>query len=431
MKHVVIIGNGVAGITAARHIRKHSDYKITVVSSEHPYFFSRTALMYVYMGHLKFEHTKPYEDWFWRKNRIELALDHATGIDIDRKTVVLRSEKQIVYDKLILATGSQSIILDVPGTQLDGVQALYSYQDLQAMEVNTRNVGKAVIAGGGLIGVEMAEMLHSRKITSTMLVREPAFWNNVLPIEEARMISKHIVSHGVAIRHETELEEILPDNRGRVRAVRTKRGEEIPCEFVGIAVGVRPNVAWLHDSPVRTNHGVLVNEFLETNVSDIFAIGDCVERMHALEGRKNIEQVWYTARMMGETVAKTICGKKMPYNPGPWFNSAKFFDIEFQTYGNVGNEVGEIQDDFYWEHKSGTRAIHVVWNKETRILAGINAFGIRIRHESFDRWLREKRTVDHVMANLSEANFDPEFSERYENEITARFQAEKATLIPH
>ena len=70
MKHVVIIGNGIAGITAARHIRKGSDFMITIISSETDHFYSRTALMYIYMGHMKYEHTKPYEDWFWKKNRI-------------------------------------------------------------------------------------------------------------------------------------------------------------------------------------------------------------------------------------------------------------------------------------------------------------------------------------------------------------------------
>ena len=74
MKHVVIIGNGISGVTAARHIRKRSDHRITIISSETPHFFSRTALMYVYMGHLKFEHTKPYEDWFWKKNKLDLFL---------------------------------------------------------------------------------------------------------------------------------------------------------------------------------------------------------------------------------------------------------------------------------------------------------------------------------------------------------------------
>ncbi|MEX1240785.1 MAG: FAD-dependent oxidoreductase [Cyclobacteriaceae bacterium] len=421
MKHVVIIGNGVAGITAARHIRKLSDHKITVISSETPHFFSRTALMYVYMGHLTFEHTKPYEDWFWEKNRIDLVFDHAQKIHSEKKEVTMASGKMIAYDNLILATGSRSNFPAWPGQELKGVQGLYSYQDLQTMESNTRGIKKAVIVGGGLIGVEMAEMLCSRNIEVTMLVREPAFWNNVLPIQEAKMISLHIASHGVQLKHEEELKEIFSERDGKVNGVRTKNDESIYCDFVGLAVGVHPNVELLKNTDIAINQGILVNEFLETTIPGIYAIGDCVERQHPLHGRKNIEQVWYTARMMGEVVAQTICDVRTRYEPGPWFNSAKFFDIEFQNYGNVGNSLQDEEADLYWEHPGGRKAVHLVWNKGTGQFDGINSFGIRLRHENFDRWLREKRSVDFVMDHLHEANFDPEFSERHEAEIRNLF----------
>lgn len=421
MKHVVIIGNGVSGTTAARHIRKLSDHKITVISSETPHFFSRTALMYVYMGHLTFENIKPYEDWFWKKNRIDLIYDHAQKIHPAKKEVQLASGNTLSYDNLILATGSLSNFMGWPGQELKGVQGLYSYQDLQKMEANTHGIKRAVIVGGGLIGVEMAEMLCSRNIEVTILVREPAFWNNVLPIEEAKLISRHIASHGIQLKHEEELKEIFPGQGGKAKGVRTKNGETINCDFVGLTVGVRPNVDWLRNTDIAVNQGILVNEFLETSIPGIYAIGDCVERRYPLDGRKNIEQVWYTARMMGEVVAQTICDERTRYEPGPWFNSAKFFDIEFQNYGNVGNSLQDEEADLYWEHPGGRKAVHLVWNKNTNQFQGINSFGIRLRHENFDRWLREKRPVDFVMDHLHEANFDPEFSERHEGDIRSLF----------
>ena len=421
MKQVVIIGNGVSGITAARHIRKFSKHAITVISSETPYFYSRTALMYVYMGQLKFEHTKPYEDWFWKKNDITLVFDHAVKIDTRNKNVMLRSGRVVNYDDLIIASGSRSNFPGIAGEDVNGVQALYSYQDLERMEINTRGIHKAVVIGGGLIGVEMAEMLHTRKIRVTVLVREPAFWNNALPLPEAQMISRHISSHGIQLLHDQELKEIVSEG-GNLVGIRTNDGKEIPCDFAGIAIGVHPNVAWLNGSGIAVKRGILVNEYLETNIPGIFAIGDCVERTYALPGRKNIEQVWYTARMMGEVVAQTICGDRCKYEPGPWFNSAKFFDIEYQTYGNVPNMIEEDQSDFYWEHPSGKKAVHIVWNKQDDVFTGINSFGIRLRHEKFDRWLRERRSVQYVMDHLAEANFDPEFSQRHENIICSNFR---------
>ena len=120
MKHVVIIGNGISGVTAARHIRKLSDAKITIVSGESKYFFSRTALMYVFMGHMKFEHTQPYENWFWKKNRIDLLEGYVSDIAADNKEVVLEDGSTIAYDSLIIATGSKPNKFGWPGQDLKG-----------------------------------------------------------------------------------------------------------------------------------------------------------------------------------------------------------------------------------------------------------------------------------------------------------------------
>ena len=269
------------------------------------------------------------------------------------------------------------------------------------------------------IGVEMAEMLLSRKIEVTFLVREKEFWNNVLPIKEANLISRHLRTHHVDLKLETELKEITGDEHGRVNAVLTNKGETIPCQFLGLAVGVSPNINFLSNAGIEVKKGVLVNEFLETNIPDIYAVGDCVERIYDLSGRRNIEQVWYTGRMMGEVVAQTICGDKTKYEPGPWFNSAKFFDIEYQTYGRVSNELKPDEQDFYWEHADETKAMHLVWYTNSNAFKGINVFGIRLRHECFDRWLREGRTIQYVLLHLSEANFDPEFFNRYEAQIVS------------
>jgi NADPH-dependent 2,4-dienoyl-CoA reductase/sulfur reductase-like enzyme len=419
VKRIVIIGNGISGITAARHIRKRSAAAITVVSSETKHFYSRTALMYIYMGHMTFGHTKPYEDYFWKKNRIDLVFDHAEKIDIVSKAVILRSGGRLDFDSLIIATGSVSNRFDWPGQELGGVQTLYGYPDLMKLEENTRDVKRAVIVGGGLIGIEMAEMLASRNIEVTFLVREPEFWSIVLPLQEAGFISRHIRAHGVDLRLGTQLKAVLGD--GRVKSVVTENDETIDCQFVGLTVGVSPNVELAKKSGIEVNRGVLVNEYLETNVPGIYAAGDCVERKYDLFGRSRIEQLWYTGRMMGEVVAQTICGEKTRYEPGPWFNSAKFFDIEYQTYGNVAPVPRPGESDFYWEELDKTVAIHFVWSKDSLEFLGVNSFGMRLRHETFDRWLRQKKTIGFVIENLGEANFDPEFFTRHEQDIAGAF----------
>lgn len=424
MKKIVIIGNGIAGITAARHIRKKSDAEILVISAETDHFFSRTALMYVYMGHLKYEHIKPYEDWFWEKNNIELLREWVVKVIAEERKLELSNGKTVHYDALILATGSRSNKFGWPGQDLPGVQGLYSYQDLELMEENSKDIRHAVIVGGGLIGVEMAEMLRTRDIKVTFLIREKEFWDVVLPPEEASMISRHIIEHHIDLRKETELKEISAGNNGRVNGVITKSGDQIDCQFVGLTVGVSPNIEFLKGSAIRTNRGIMVNEYLETNIPDVYAVGDCAEFDVPLPNRRAIEQVWYTGRMQGETVASTIAGQRTAYKPGVWFNSAKFFDIEYQTYGHVWSQLKDNEDQFYWEHPQGKICMKFVFDKISKQLLGVNTFGIRLRHEVMDRWLEQEKDIYYALSHLREANFDPEFFRGYEREIIAQFKGE-------
>lgn len=423
MKHIVILGNGISGITAARHIRKLSNHKITVVSSETDHFYSRTALMYIYMGHMKYEHTKPYEDWFWKKNKIDLINSHVTEIDTDNKSLNYDNGKKIHFDILIIASGAKPNKFGWPGQDLAGVSGMYSYQNLEDIEKYTKGIKRGIIVGGGLIGVELAEMLHSKGIDVTFLIRESSFWNNVLPREESNLINRHIREHNIDLRLETELKEIKSDHNGRVKSIVTNKNEEISCEFVGLTAGVSPNIDFTKNSKIETNRGILVDEYFQTNIPDIFAIGDCAQHRNPPPGRASVEQVWYTGRMHGETLAHTICGNKIKYQPGVWFNSAKFFDIEYQTYGWVRNELQENEDQFYWEDKSGKKCIKLVFDKNDNHLLGVNVFGIRLLQELFENWINNKTNVHEVVNELNQAIFDPEFSKRYETEIARMFKS--------
>ncbi len=421
MEHVVIIGNGITGVTTARFIRKQSDKKITLISSETEHFFSRTALMYIYMGHMKYENTKPYEDWFWSKNRINLVHSHVDEINFDEKSLHLRNKSEIHYDKLVLALGSKPNKFGWPGQDLKGVQGLYSYQDLESMENHSKNLKKAVIVGGGLIGIEMAEMFKSREIDVTFLVREDSFWNNVLPSGESSMINRHIENHQIDLRLNTNLLEIIPDENGKCKAVKTDKDEIIECGFVGLTAGVSPNIEFLKNSDLNTDRGILVDHYFQTNIDDVYAAGDCAQFIEPPNGRRPIEQVWYTGRMHAEIVAMNICDMKNPYQPGPWFNSAKFLDIEYQTYGMVLPDYGENETGIYWEHEDGTKCMHLVFDKKSLVVKGINLLGIRHRHDIWDKWLREKKTVSYVLENIQSANFDPEFFNVYEKELVRAF----------
>ncbi len=424
-KEIVIIGNGIAGVTAARHIRKLSDHRIIIISSETRYFFSRTALMYVYMGHLKYQHLKPYEDHFWEKNRLELLYGKVVKVLPAEKLLFLSEGKKISYDSLIIGSGSVTRYYNWPGQQLKGVQGLYSWQDLELMEKHTAGIFHAVIVGGGLIGVEMAEMLRSRNIAVSFLIRELRVWGNVLPKEEADILCRHIQSHGIHLLFDTELKEIVGNEAGKVRQVITTSGETINCEFVGITTGVKPHVAFLKDSGIELNQGVLVNEYLQTNEENIYAIGDCAELRDPPPGRKKIEPVWYTGRMMGETVACTVCGEPTPYEPGIWFNSAKFFDIEYQSYGRVENVLRDDEFQLYWENEEKDKCVKLIFHERTGGLKGVNSLGIRLKQEVVTQWIKRGLSAGNVINQLPSANFDPEF---YTDHLKLASQSFKAQM---
>lgn len=429
--HIVIIGNGIAGITAARFIRKLSNHEITVISAETDHFFSRTALMYIYMGHMRYQDTKPYEDWFWGKNRISLKRAYVKRIDFENKTLHLDDSNAMKYDKLLLATGSKSNKFGWPGQDLNGVCGLYSYQDLENMERYSSGLQRAVIVGGGLIGIEMAEMFHTRHIPVTILVREREYWSNALPLEESAMVSRYIRKTGIDLRLETELKEIEDDGSGRACAAITKDGERIACGYVGLTAGVSPNVDFLKDSGLEIGRGIKVNEYLETNIPDVYAAGDCMEVREPRPGRKSIEAVWYTGRMAGETVAYNICGKQVAYDPGIWFNSAKFMDIEYQVYGYVPSAQRDIEDYtyLYWEHTGGEKSMRLVYDKYNGQIKGFNLMGIRFRHEVCEKWLKEQTHVEEVLQNLKLANFDPEFYDTYEEDIIALYNQKEGISL--
>jgi NAD(P)H-nitrite reductase large subunit len=387
------------------------------------------------MGHMKFEHTQPYENWFWKKNKIDLKKRFVNSVNLDKKQLEFSNGEILSFDKLILATGSKPNKFGWPGQDLNGVMGMYHKQDLEKLEKfapNNTVCNRAVIVGGGLIGIELAEMLRSRKIPVTFLVRESSFWNGVLPAQESEMINKHIKEHHIDLRLNTNLKEIKSDEFGQVKSIIIEEtGEEIYCNVVGLTAGVSPNIDFLKDSKIESGRGIKVNRFLETNIPNIYAIGDCAEQQEPIGQRRNIEAVWYTGRMMGETIAQTICNQKTEYKPGHWFNSAKFLDIEYQTYGWVFSERNKKENETYfqWQHAKENICITVSYDKISHKFLGINTFGIRMRHEFFDKILTQNKSVAYVLEHLADANFDPEFYKLYEAEIVAKFNKENNTNI--
>ncbi|MEM7517676.1 MAG: FAD-dependent oxidoreductase, partial [Planctomycetota bacterium] len=308
-----------------------------------------------------------------------------------------------------------------PGQDLGGVQGLYDLMDLKALYANMEGAKNGVIVGGGLIGIELAEMLHSRGLHVDFLVREKSYWSNVLPKEESAMINRIIRAEGFGLHLETNLKEIVDSGKGRACAVETDNAGRIDCQIVGLTAGVSPNLDLVRDSELETGRGILVDWQLRTNIPDVYAAGDCAEIKTEGEARNLLQQVWYTGKMQGRHVADVIAGETSNYDPGIWYNSAKFLHLEYQTYGDVQRHIpGESA--LYWEHADGLHAFRLV-HVDGRVI-GVNLMGIRYRHKKCEEWIRDGRSVDWVLDHLSEGNFDPEFFPRHEADIRRAFQTE-------
>ncbi len=403
--HFVIIGNGVAGITAAFAIRERdASASITVVSGESDYFFARTALMYVYMDRMQPRDLEPYERGVYEKKLIRRVRAWVRDIDSDRKQIRLDSGEAIAYDKLLLATGSTPNRIPWPGLEAehDGVVHFVSMQDLERCERLTPSTKRAVVVGGGLIGIELVECLVHHGVHVTFLVREQWYWPIALGPQEGEMVAAHIRKHGVEICLEEEVASVESSSDGRVRAIRTNRGRELPCELLGIAIGVRPAIDWLRSvtTPPAIGRGILATTGFRTSLDSVFTAGDCTE----IEG-VGVEQIWYSAKRQGELAARGMLGDHVQYTPPTFFNSAKMFEIEYTTVGRRADGAGS----FYYRQPGRDVSIRIA--ADGGAVVGFNMLGSRWDHRKLSAWIEQKRTPAEVMASLHQAQFDVEFGQ--------------------
>jgi NADPH-dependent 2,4-dienoyl-CoA reductase/sulfur reductase-like enzyme len=425
---VLIIGNGIAGVTTALELRRRRrDWRITLISGESDAFFSRTALMYVFMGHLRLRDTQPYEEHVWREKRIDRVRGWVVEIELGARRVRLDDGRALPWDRLVIATGSTPNRFGWPGESLDGVQGLYTLQDLETLERAVVGARRTAVVGGGLIGVELAEMLHARGLPVTLLARESAYWNNVLPAEESALVTQVIRNAGVDVRLSTTLAHIEPDARGRAAAVVTGAGERLQAELVGLTAGVRPNLSAVTGAGLEVGRGVRVDPELRTSAPDVWACGDCAELVAAPGAPGRVEQLWYTGRMQGEVCAANVAGEHRTYDRGIWFNSARFFDLDWHTYGQVPSALDAPDPavrQAVWVDPPRRRLLRIV--ARAGRLIGVDSLGLRQRQAVWTRWIAEGRAAVDTTPHLEAAVFEPEFTRPLAASVAAHLREQLA-----
>ena len=407
--HFVIVGNGVAGIEAAFTIRERDpSAEITVISGESPYYFSRTALMYALMDRLSRQDLEPFERRVYDRQRIQRRHSWVTGLDAERQLVSCDNGETLNYDRLLLATGSRPNVPAWPGLNevTDGFTYFVSMQDLDRAERLATNARRAVVVGGGLIGVELVECLVHFGIPVDYLIREPYYWPAALEAAEAALVTEHLQRHGVNVMVDEEVAAVLHRN-GRLTGLRTVKGTQMNCDFLGICIGVHPAMEWLTGvaTPPETGRGIRVDTRFRTSLPAVFAAGDCAEIVLP-DGTSLVEQIWYAAKRQGRLAGRAMLGDAIDYRPPLFFNSAKFFRLEYTTVGVV-TPLPAGARSFFFRHPSREATIRLV--EQQGRLIGANFLGSRWDHTVLERWIEERRSLDYAACHLRAAQFDVEF----------------------
>ncbi|MCK5125598.1 MAG: FAD-dependent oxidoreductase [candidate division Zixibacteria bacterium] len=406
--HYVIIGNGVAGINAANQLRKRDETSsITIISKESDHFFSRTALMYVLCGQMSPSDVEPYPRDHYQRMNFTRVRDEVVALSPSETSLKLSSGETIQYDRLLIASGSMARSAGWPGEELDGVGNFVTWQNLEWLTEKSRTAKKAVVVGGGLIGIEVAETLLAAGIEVTFLIREKWFWPIAMDQNEGLMIIDHMRHHGCNVRLQTEVKKIISQEE-KVTGVEIGDGEIVDCDIVVATIGVVPQTGWLVESGIELDKsgGIVVGDHLETNLPNIWAAGDCTSVVW-FNGIRRPEQLWYTSRDQGRIVGLNMSGDKRVYKRSTFYNSAKLFDIEYTTAGYV-NFNFEGEQNWYHREPDTNRTTRITYLPDGSV-TGFNMLGRRWDHRILVDWVDEKRQLDWVLQNLHIANFDEEF----------------------
>lgn len=416
--NVLIIGNGIAGTSCARMLRSlqpdHASCGITMISEEAPYHFSRPAMMYISTGQLTPEHTKPFADASWAELGIVLVHGRVTALDAVGHTCTLDDGHILSADVIVLATGSVPTVPAHLDASLRGVVTYTQLADVQRLNDAMKGARHAVIIGGGLIAVECAEifacmMQDLSHCTITCVVREEGFYGSVLPEHESMIITEHLRRHGVCVVSNTEAVRLL-DVDDRVTEVELSDGARMPADCVLIATGVRPNVELASTAGIRCDEGILTDASFRTDHQGVLAIGDCAQPPWG------VRQLWYTGRLHGEHAARVVLGQAGAFTPTTDFNSAKFFDLDWSTYGTVPRSSDAANSRLLID-RDGVRCIRLAHNVAGEVV-GIHALGVRLDQRVCEKWIGGRVHVQAAIADISSVIFDAEFTPSF-NAVTA------------
>ena len=332
----VMIGSGVAGIAAIEAIRSLDPLGNIVLIGDDPHgFYSRPGLAYYLTGELHDKALFPRSAEDLQKLNFRFIKGKVTKITRPEHSLILKNESRISYDRLLIAVGAQALPLEVPGADLEGVLKLDHMEDAKHILKFARRGKTAVVVGGGITALELVEGLLSRGVRVHYLLRGDRYWSNVLDEQESRIVEHRLKEEGVRLHHHAEIIEVVGKS-GRVAGVRLLDGQDLNCDLVAYAIGIRPRVELAKQARLAIDRGILVNEHLQTNDPDIFAAGDVAQVYDPRSGRSVLDSLWTPARQQGYAAGLNMAGKPFPYVKAVPFNVTRLAGLTTTIIGTVG-----------------------------------------------------------------------------------------------
>ena len=408
-KRYLIIGDGAAGFTAAQTLRQvDRSATIAIITDDPNPAYFRAALTNYLLGELREDQIWAVPPDFYDAWEIHRVFARVLSVDTARSHITLSTGGQPEhYDGLLVASGARARHPSFPGAELSGVLTLRTVQDVRRVVdwLKLRSLKKAVVLGGGALGLEWAHGLREHGVSVLILERGTQFLPRLIDQVASDLLTARLQQAGIEVRLGCEIKEAYASSDGSVRGVGTTAGETIWCELIASAIGVQCNSEFLLGSGVALSPSgaVVVDERMQSSVKGVWAAGDVAE----LGG--DLPQLWEPARLQGRVAGQSMCGKPAVYRPGAPYFATRLFDLDFASVGTIDDDAGTEQlVDF--PRGTGQIAYRKLLLRDGKLIGGImlgeRQARVRASARAFKRLVDLGAEVRSIREDLLDPSFD-------------------------
>ncbi|WP_435155041.1 NAD(P)/FAD-dependent oxidoreductase [Haladaptatus sp. DFWS20] len=401
----VIIGDGIAGSSAAETIREAKpDADIAVITDEGEALYNRILIKEFAKGKLPEAPISIHEEDWYAERDIDLELNtFVTDIDADAHEVHTHDSGTFKYDKLLVATGGTPTQLPVDNSDADGIHHFWTFQDARRIAENAEQADTGVVVGAGLLGIDLAAICGEQDVEAHYIMRGNRWWRYGLSLDGAEIIHNALEEKGVTPVLESGVNGFKTDDNGNVVATLDADDNEYDSEFVGIAIGLNFNTEYLQGSGVKTDNGVVVDQYMQTNVEDIYAAGDITRYYDVILDEYAQNGSWGSAKQQGAIAGKNMVAEDDEKEEFRWVSSYSIthFDFPFLSFGfpTMGDDECEAKySDTEWRRLSF---------KDGKLIGGVLIGDIAPQGKYKDLIRNEVEVADQKEI-LLEKDFDPD-----------------------